>query len=133
MNKEELRKLYTDYLSEEGYKASVDEDGDIDFKYEGDNYIIYVEDDDPLYFRIQTGFGVDIKSDEGIALHLNAANEINSEYKLGRTYVRIDKELVMFELPLMFADPKDFKLFFKRCLSVLQSMVSDYANKLEQE
>jgi len=133
MNKEELQKLYTDYLSEEGYKSVMDEDGDIEFKYEGDRYIIFIEDKDPQYFRLQTGFTFDIKSDEEILAHLNAANDVNSEYKLGRAYIRIDKEVVMFEISLMFAQPEDFKLFFKRNLDILQSMVSDYADKIEQE
>jgi len=133
MNKEELQKVYLDFLAEEGFKGIPDEDGDIEFKYEGDKYILYIEDDDPQYFRLQSGYSCDIESDEDTIHHLIAANAVNTEYKLGRIFLRLEKKLVLLETPLFLANPDDFKPFFMRCLGILQSMISDFADKLKEE
>jgi hypothetical protein len=40
------------YLHGEGYKASMDEDGDIVFKYEGASYVVLFDPNDDLYTTI---------------------------------------------------------------------------------
>jgi len=133
MNKDELQKLYLKFLQEEGFKGTLDDDGDIDFKFEGDKYILFVDENDPEYFRIQAGYGCDFNSDEDIFKHLEAANAVNAEYKLGKIFVRVEKELVLLETSLFLAQPEGFKPFFKRCLGILQGMISDFAEKLKEE
>jgi hypothetical protein len=133
MNKEELQKFYLDFLKEEGYSGSLDSDGDIDFKFEGEQYILYVDENDPAYFRIQAGYVCDLDSDEEVFKHLEAANAVNAEYKLGKIFLRIEKEHVLLETSLFLAQPDDFKPFFKRCLGILQGMISDFAEKLKEE
>ena len=44
--------MYVDFLTEEGYKPTVDSDGDVRFKKEGMTYFISVHSNDPQYFRI---------------------------------------------------------------------------------
>jgi len=133
MNKEQLQQLYIDYLAEEGFRGTLDEDGDIEFKYEGDKYILYIEEDDPEYFRLQSGYACDIETDEDTFNHLLAANAVNTEYKLGRIFVRLEKKLVLLETALFLSTPDSFKPFFKRCLGILQSMISDFADKLNDK
>jgi hypothetical protein len=50
--KEQLQQMYSDYLADEGYRPSIDEDGDVQFKQEGRMYYIGVSEDDPEYFRV---------------------------------------------------------------------------------
>ena len=133
MTKEELQKVYLDFLTEEGFKGIPDEDGDIEFKYEGDKYILYIEEDDPQYFRLQSGYSCHIDSDDDMIDHLIAANAVNTEFKLGRIFLRLEKKLVLLETPLFLANPDDFKPFFMRCLGILQSMISDFTDKLKEE
>ena len=133
MNKEQLRKLYLDFLTEEGYKGYVDEDGDIEFNFEGDKYVLYIDVNDPEYFRLQSGYICDIDSEEDIFNLLAAANAVNTEYKLGRIYIKLEKKLILLETTLFLAHPNNFKPFLKRCLGILQSMASDFADKLNVE
>ena len=41
-----------DFLQEEGYRPSQDEDGDIVFKHEAVTYLLFVEEEDTNYFRL---------------------------------------------------------------------------------
>ena len=43
---------YLEMLSEEGFRPTVDEEGDITFKYEGIRLYIVVSEKDPQYFKI---------------------------------------------------------------------------------
>jgi hypothetical protein len=133
MNKEQLQKLYLDFLAEEGFKGSLDDDGDIELKYEGEKYILYIDGDDPEYFRLQSGYTCEINSDDDIINHLIAANAVNTEFKLGRIFIRLEKKIVLLETALFLTQPDSFKPFFKRCLGILQAMISDFAEKLEEE
>ena len=133
MTKEELQHLYLDYLKEEGFKASVDEEGDIEFKFEGDKYILFVEEKDLEYFRIQSGYGFEFKTDEDKIKSLQVLNSVNYEYKLGKICVDIDEELVIVETGFFLVKPDDFKLFFKRCLGIIQGMISDFSDRVNEE
>ena len=44
--------LYMDFLSGEGYRPTIDNDGDVVFKVEGGLYYIDVDADDAVYFRV---------------------------------------------------------------------------------
>jgi len=133
MSKEELQNNYLDFLRKEGFSGTLDDDGDIDFKFEGDKYVLFVDENDPEYFRIQAGYGCDFDSDDSVAKHMEAANAVNAEYKLGKIFIRVEKELVLLETSLFIADPNGYKPFFKRCLGILQGMISDFADKLKEE
>ncbi|MCL2804490.1 MAG: YbjN domain-containing protein [Treponema sp.] len=133
MNKEQLQKLYLDYLKEEGFTGYLDEDGDIEFKYEGDKYFLYIDENDTEYFRIQAVYGCELSSEEDVIKHLEAANAVNADYKLGKIFIREEKELVLLETSLFLANPDNFKPFFKRCLGILQSMISDFAEKFKDD
>jgi len=133
MNRDELQKLYMDYLVEEGYKASSDDDGDIEFKYEGDLYIMFVDEKDTEYFRIQSGCGLDLDTEDDKYRALQAASMVNAEYKLGKIFIRLERGVAIVETGIFLVKPEDFKMFFKRCLGILQGMLSDFFDKLKED
>ena len=68
MSKAALQRMYMDYLREEGYMPSIDEDGDILFKVAGDSYYIIIDEDDLQFFQIygfKFGFGSIANRSEG--------------------------------------------------------------------
>jgi hypothetical protein len=48
----DLKGIYLDFLSKEGYRPRINEDGDIDFKHEGTEYTVEIIEDDSQYFRL---------------------------------------------------------------------------------
>lgn len=69
-----------DYLSQEGYVPSYDEDNDITFKSEGDRfYIEYTQESEFWYVEISTYYDTAGFDTETV---LNAANAVNASYKV---------------------------------------------------
>jgi copper chaperone CopZ len=132
MDKKELQDFYLDYLKEEGYKASLDDDEDIVFKYEGHKYWLSVDEEDEKYFEIGYGCEWEFESDEEKIKSLKVSSSVNSEYKLGKIWVNIDEGIVQVELNLLLAKQDDFKIFFLRCLDTVQYMMADFAEKMEK-
>lgn len=73
-----LRDNIKSYLQEEGYQPSIDSDGDIKFKRQGDVYFISVSENDesPYYVRLSKYFSYSDKiSKSKIALYYETINQ----------------------------------------------------------
>jgi hypothetical protein len=127
---DELVKLYVDFLTEEGYKPTVDSDGDVMFKKEGLSYFIFPDGNDPQYFRIVLP-GIWKIEDETERLHaLTACDFATSKTKVAKIitvneYVRVTAELFVNK-------PEDFKPLFNRCISAIQTGKSHYVTKMSE-
>lgn len=48
----DLAEMYRLFLLEEGYAPSIDDDGDVRFKFEGGDYFVLIDREDEDYFRL---------------------------------------------------------------------------------
>ncbi|MBM4311584.1 MAG: hypothetical protein FJ119_11665 [Deltaproteobacteria bacterium] len=129
-SKAALQRLYTNYLTEEGYKPEVDDDGDVRFKREGRLYFIAVSDKDPEFFRVVLANIWPIESEKERVQVLVAADESNAKSKVSKVFTVRDNVWVNIELFL--ARPEDFKGVFKRAMSALDTGVENFAKKMRE-
>ena len=52
MENRDLAEMYRLFLLEEGYAPSIDDDGDVRFKFEGGDYFVLIDREDEDYFRL---------------------------------------------------------------------------------
>lgn len=131
VDKEELQRLYTDYLGEEGYKWEIDTDGDVRFKREGKVYFIQVSDKDPEFFTVVLPNIWPIENEKERLQVLVAADASNAKSKVSKVYTMGDNVWVSIEL--FVERPEQFKAVFKRALSALDNGVANFAFKMREQ
>ena len=77
--------LVKEWLSSEGYRYDVDNDGDIHFKFEGKNMYFIADEDDEMYFRLLMPNVYDVENNR--VKVLEACNTITSEYKVVKAFL----------------------------------------------
>ncbi|KOO23014.1 secreted protein [Chrysochromulina tobinii] len=117
---DELVKLYVDFLTEEGYKPTVDSDGDVMFKKEGLLYYIFPERNDPQHFRIVLPNIWKIEDETERLQVLTACDFANSKTKVVKIFTTVKKN-VWVSAELFVNKPEDFKPLFDRCISAIQT------------
>lgn len=130
LSAKDLQKLYSDYLSGEGYKPEVDEDGDVRFKREGKTYFINVDPEDTECFRLVLANIWPIESEEERAQVMVAMDHCNAQAKVAKAYMVRDNVWVAIET--FIAKPDDFKTIFKRSLSALDHGVMLYVKRMRE-
>ncbi|MBN2199503.1 MAG: hypothetical protein JW747_06585 [Candidatus Aminicenantes bacterium] len=130
VGKAELQKMYMDYLTEEGYKPEIDEDGDVRFKREGRNYFIQVDDKDLEFFRLVFPNFWPIESEEERTQVLAAADVSNAKSKVAKVYTVRDN--IWASIEIFVAKPEHFKDVFKRSISALENGVANFVNKMRE-
>jgi hypothetical protein len=130
-DKAALQKMYIDFLKEEGYQPSVDDDGDVVFKSEGKTLFINVLEDDPAYFRLVLANIWPIESENERGQVYIATDFSNAKAKVTKSYVVRDNVWVGIELFL--PKPEDFKGVFKRSMSALNNGVAQFVSKMREQ
>ena len=126
-----------DYLTEEGYKPSIDEDEDLIFKVEGTTYWVTVKDepvgyDNYFYVQVCTDLG---SHDVNLDALRKAINQVNREYKVGKCYLTPSEESIMFKITEFCYSSHDLIKFLPRYVKILNQMSSDltdYYSKFEE-
>jgi len=127
--KEALQDMYMQFLREEGYLPSVDEDGDILFKVSGNNYFIIVDESDLQFFRIYTGVSLgSFLLEDALA----AANYSNMRSKVAKVYISSDERSAAINTELLLSDPHDFKPVLARALSLMRFAESNFFSRLRE-
>ncbi len=129
--KESLQDLYSTYLTEEGYKPEIDEDGDVRFKREGKTYFINVDAGDTASFRLVLANIWPIESEEERAEVRLAMDHCNALAKVAKAYMVRDNVWVAIET--FIARPEDFKVIFERSLSAMDHGVGLFARRMRTE
>jgi hypothetical protein len=128
--KKAVQKMYSKYLSDEGFKPEVDEDGDVRFKREGKTYFINVDPSDPMCFRLVLANIWPIENEEERAQVRVAMDHCNAQAKVAKAYMVRDNVWVAIETFIPKAE--DFEAIFKRSLSALDYGVSLFAKKMRE-
>ena len=113
-----LRDNIKSYLHEEGYQPSLDSDGDIKFKRQGDMYFICVSstDESPYYVRLSKYFSYSDKiSKSKIALYFEAINR----YKMIKLLTTDDSFIIDAQMYLI--NSVSFTSIFNKVLDVMDS------------
>lgn len=109
--------LVKDWLSNEGYKHEVDEDGDIRFKYQGKTFFCTSDKRDEQYFRIIMPNIYQIENNRMKVLE--AVNTVSRDMKVVKAFVVEDSVWLGVE---MFVDSSpEVEDFMDRCLNLLQA------------
>jgi hypothetical protein len=126
--KENLQNAYIEYLTQEGFTPTVDEDGDVKFKVAGDTYFIIVDDKDIQFFQIYTGFKLDTVSQDAA---INAANSSNRISKVVKIAFSPERKIVSITAELLLNDPKDFVNVFSRAISLIRNAENNFMTQLK--
>lgn len=89
--------LFKRYLQSEGFPCTIDEDGDVKFKYEGKTFYLTDSGKDELFFRIIMPNIYDVEEDERVKV-LEACNEVTRDIKVVKAFIVNDSLWLSIEI-----------------------------------
>lgn len=117
-SRQNLQSMYVDFLTSEGYVPSIDSDGDVNFKVEGTNFYIIVNEEDLGFFQIYQIFGLPTAEQQQNAVA--ASNYANRSTKVAKTNISSDGKSLIINGEIFVSNPEYFKLVFRRLISAMQ-------------
>lgn len=131
MSKAERTTIMQEFLQNEGYVPKLDSDGDITFKYEGGNYIIIFDDDDPEFFRLIYPAFWSIDSPEERVQVEGAALRATSQTKVAKVYLVGENTWAAIELFCPSAEAA--VAVFPRSIRALRAAVNTFVADMRGE
>jgi hypothetical protein len=128
-----LVEFYKDFLSEEGFRPSIDEDGDVIFKFEGGTYWIRVDENDRDFFQVQYFFGYEIESQEEFHRATAACMDITRQTKVVKIMALEKHSSFLASAEAFYASPEDVKKVFPRILSCIQGGINSFLKAMKEE
>lgn len=117
-SKEEIQKIYVNYLSEEGFRPKIDDDGDIKFKFQRESFYLFIDDNDEEYIRLALpAWKFDSNDEEELRLMLATANFVNRKLKVIK--ITIEDSMIWIAVEMFVDDQKEIKIFFNRMLNLI--------------
>ena len=115
------------WLSDEGFKHEVDEDGDVHFRYQGRD-LYFTPDEDENYFRLILP-NIYVADDENRFHVLEACNTITRDYKVLKAYLTPQGNLWL-SIELFVDSTPDIQDFFERCCDILVHSYEDMRKEI---
>jgi hypothetical protein len=134
MNAQQRMKLYTDFLTSEGYRPEMADKELLRFMHEGKTYFITVDDNDPMYFRlVYPNFWSIDDDDERVKVFL-AANTTNREVKCVKVYVNEEGDDTWAAIEEFFdrEHPENVRPVFTRTLRALQAGINNFRDNMQK-
>jgi hypothetical protein len=131
LKKEQLQRLYTEYLSTEGYKPEVNSDGLVLFKREGRVYVILVSETDSGFFHLVLPNICKIEHEKKRAQVLAAADFSNANSKVCKVYTVQDQVWVSIEI--FVKSPEDFKGGFERAMGAMDIGLNNFVLAMREK
>jgi hypothetical protein len=125
-----LQDMYMGYLKEQGYTPSIDEDGDVRFKYEGGTYYIIVDENDPTFLHILYPNFWEIESPIELAQAKNAVSYVNRTAKIAKIYLVRDDVDLSISAESLLNQPEDFKICFARMLRCIRTARDEFREEM---
>ena len=121
------QQLYIDYLKGEGYLPEPLANGDVQFKLQGEAYVITSAESDPNYFKVSYyhSWNQD-QAEQSIRL----INAINARLKVVK--VSSLQDVICFTTETFLAEPEDFSKIFPRCINMIGVAKGALADGLRQ-
>jgi hypothetical protein len=128
LTKQDLQNMYMTYLRNEGYVPSIDKDGDIEFKVQGDYYYVIVNDDDPTFFEIYEQ--ITFSTEEHRQNAADAMAYANRRTKVAKAMFSSSGESAVLTIQVFLGAPEDFEDVFPRMFSALMTLESNFFSQL---
>jgi hypothetical protein len=128
-DKTECTQVYLEYLRENGYRPQLDGDGDVVFKYEGKTFLIFVDEEDPGFFRLVFPNFWPIEDEAERVRAWQAATEATASTKVAKVFLVEDN--VWASVELFMGAPSGFAAVFGRCLDAIMVGVSTFATQMK--
>ena len=120
-----------DFLAEEGFRPSLDEEGDVVFKYEGGWYFLITSKDDATYFALyHLRFWPLDDAAERLRAH-EAAALAHMQIRIGRITVLDDN--VSASVDAYLPDDQAWRALLLRNLSGLQALVRTFRESMHAQ
>ena len=129
--KAQLQETYSAHLSIEGYRPEITQSGNVRFRREGRSYVIYVDEDDPTYFRMVLAFSAEDKSPQARLRRLEGCNTASAEVKVIKAFLDSDGD-PNFSAEMFHIVPGDFKTTLSRLLRATDNAYEKYQRKVAE-
>jgi hypothetical protein len=116
-------------LSDLGFRADIDSDGDIRFNYEGKTYYITSNCDDTFFYIVCPAFWTLDNKTEQLA-GLLAASSTSRRVKAAKVWVASGMDRVDVTLECLIGEPSDVRSFLMRGLRSMQQAVSIFREEM---
>lgn len=127
-SREELQQKYISFLSENDIYSKIDEDGDIQFKYDEKSLYIEVNENDLSFFRLVCANIWSIESEAERAKVLAAIDLVNRDTKVVKMYTNHDNVWVSVEIFCATSD--DYEAYFTRSLRVVMQGIDSFVDEM---
>lgn len=128
--KQQLQETYSSHLTQEGYRPELTNNGNVRFRREGRIYVIYVDERDPTFFRLQLSFSAEDKSPAMRAKRLEGVNFASGDAKVIKAYLDGDGDPT-FAAEMFVVVPGDFKTHLPRLFRALDNAYEKYTTKVQ--
>jgi len=117
-----------EFLRQQGFCPSIDEDnGNIIFKYQMMTFVFFNNDDDESFFQLALPSIMSVTHENRVQA-LEAANQLNLEYKVAKCCIYDDDVWILFEI-LLDSSP-DIQDIIPRALGILQRSQNLFYEKM---
>lgn len=118
--------LVKNWLAAEGFKCTIDADGDAQFKYQGLWMLATMDSDDPLYLKILLPRIYEIDNDREKVMEI--LNGMNTRIKCMKGFIAENSVHLCIE---MYVDSSpEVEDFLERCLEILVLSRSHFIDQL---
>jgi hypothetical protein len=128
---EAIQKAHLRFLEKQGIEGWIDSDGDIQFKHNDRTFFIEVDEDDPHFFRIVLANIWPIESEMERLQALEAVDYANAQIKVTKAFIVRDN--VWISVEVFLDELGDYEAFFDRSLSVIESGIDRFVEKMREE
>ena len=128
--KSERQNFYLAYLRSEGFQPTIDENGDVSFRYEGGNYSIYVEENDTGYFEIYYPNFYKLETRAERISAAAVASAVTRSKRVVKVWLNSSETNVSITAEMFVANLTDFSRFFYRLLNIMISARNDFNSQM---
>lgn len=114
----QLQELFASHLRSESLAPTVDSNGNVRFRRQGRTYVIEIDENDPLYFRLRLSFVAQDTSDTGRVRYLEGCNAASSQIKVVKCFLDEEGDPT-FAAEMFVIVPGDFKASLDRVLRAI--------------
>jgi hypothetical protein len=129
--KEELQQIFMERLTADGFRPTLDADGDVAFKFEGGSFFIRPSADDPQFHLIALPGIWTIETEADRARARLAALKVTGDIKVAKVVIYMDAVWVTAELFL--PAPEVLGDVYERCLRAILSARRSFADAMARE
>lgn len=119
-----------EFLIEQGYRPSLDEDGDIKFKSEGKYYVISSNEGDDTFVRLMAPNIWSLDSEIEKEMGIKNANKMTCQFKVAKVFSVNDDTNIYATIELFLPDSQAFISVFERSMNVLNAAVREFSDEM---